>query len=1121
MKRQTTSRACLAASASGLLLAALACAPAAYAQEATARFDIPAQPLAQGLLQLGRQANISVAAPQELVAGRRGAKVSGELSVRAALERLLSGSGLRAEFVGASAVRIVAEAAGPQVESAGPGAETTAVDELIVTAQKKEERIQDVPIAISAFSGEALNEQKIEGGFDLMKAIPNVTFSKSNFTSYNLSIRGIGTKAVSATSDPGVAVSFNSVGVIQNRLFEQEYFDVERVEVLRGPQGTLYGRNATAGVVNVISEKPDLAAFEGSIKAEVGNYDSRRLIGMVNLPLVEDKLAVRFAGSMTERDGYDYNAITDNSVNGRDLWSTRLTIGFEPNERFRANFVWERFKEDDNRSRTGKQLCHRDDGPTMLGSTPVVDNPAIPESRLLRPAVFSTGCQAGSLYDKGAYGTPNGLSFPYMLSLLVNADDYPWSWVPDPTYSFGVRGVGPIETRDPYDGQSQSRDLRQIASIRDPIYRANADIFQLNMEFDLTDSLTLTSQTARVEDSVYSFQDFNRFNTQPFFRDTTQSVEHAGYGYTNYFNTAPGGVFCDPQIGCTDRMAAFDISRSEAEQFTQEFRLSSSFAGPVNFSVGANYTRFKGLTEYFVMNNVLTALAMTLPFNGSGNSQTCDILLPGSTATGSVSMEHPDIACPYIDPNPAERINGEGHNYFRSINPYKLQSTAVFGEVYWDINDTLSLTAGLRYTDDRKTFTPVPTQLLLSPTLVGGGLLARGFEADPDIKLKWGEWTGRLGLDWKPDLSFTDETLIYGAFSRGYKGGGANPPSPGFASGQEMLDAGLVDPALYPVLVSLGVFPILSLNGLEYDATFKPEFVNAFEIGAKNTLLDGRLIFNATAFYYDYTDYQLSQIRNRTAVNENFDANVWGLEFETVWKPTENLRINANLGYLQTRIADGEQSIDIMNRNLGNPDYTVVRSWMQIPANCIVPTPVAAAWAADTSNFNGIYNFYTLCGGVGGIAGAFARPPTDPATGLPFDMDNYPELNNGSGFYTDLSGNELPNAPRWTFNIGAQYGWDLGQDWRVTARGDFYWQDQSYHRVYNYMPYDRLKGWTNANLSVWFERSDDLRIEVYVKNLFDETPITDAFLNSDDAGLTTNVFTLDPRLIGVSIRKGF
>src|SRR3546814_797375 len=114
-------------------------------------------------------------------------------------------------------------------------------NESVVTAQKRVESIQDVPIAMTALSSEDLNAQKIETGSDLMRAVPNLTFSKSNFTSYNLSIRGIGTKAISASTDPGVAVSFNNVAMINNRFFEQEFFDLERVEVLRGPQGTLYG----------------------------------------------------------------------------------------------------------------------------------------------------------------------------------------------------------------------------------------------------------------------------------------------------------------------------------------------------------------------------------------------------------------------------------------------------------------------------------------------------------------------------------------------------------------------------------------------------------------------------------------------------------------------------------------------------------------------------------------------------------------------------------------------------------------------------------------------------------------------------------------------------------------
>jgi outer membrane receptor protein involved in Fe transport len=128
--------------------------------------------------------------------------------------------------------------------------------------------------------------------------------------------------------------------------------------------------------------------------------------------------------------------------------------------------------------------------------------------------------------------------------------------------------------------------------------------------------------------------------------------------------------------------------------------------------------------------------------------------------------------------------------------------------------------------------------------------------------------------------------------------------------------------------------------------------------------------------------------------------------------------------------------------------------------------------------------------------------------------------NNGRGFLADLSGNELPNSPRWTANIGAQYVWDIGSS-SITFRADYYRQAESYFRVYN-TEYDRLKGWGNANLSLVLENpSTGLTVSAYVKNVFDDAPIVDAFTNSDDTMLTTNVFTLDPRVFGFSLQKTF
>jgi len=1092
----------------------------AHAEEG-ARIDITAQPLARALGEFAAQTKRAVLVTPDLTVSRTSRPVAGETDPETALVAMLGGTGLTYRRDGDTFL-IVKAAADPQSGSAaGDGAE---VEALIVTAQKREENIQDVPIAISAFSAKALEEQKIEGGFDLLKAIPNVTFSKNNFTSYNFSIRGIGTKAVSATTDPGVAVSFNNIALLQNRLFEQEYFDVERVEVLRGPQGTLYGRNATAGVVNVITAKPDMNDFDGWAKGEVGNYHSKRLSGMINVPLIEDKLAIRLAGALTDRQGYDYNEQTKHAINGRDLWSGRITVGFNPTERIRTNLIWERFNEDDNRSRTGKQLCHKDEGPIEIDGMPIDDGTLNRHYFFpLFRADFSQGCKMGSLYDEDAFAAPLGLAIPFVWAAAV----YP-----------GPLGFKDGETAqllswaaaDPYANLKQSRDLRTISSFRDPIYRAKADVFELNLEIDLTSELTITSQSAYNKDSTYSFQDFNRFNSNPIFNDSSGMVDFADPSLPSPWRTLTrGGVFCDPQLGCSDRIAGFDIAQAKAAQFSQELRLQSDFGGPINFSAGLNYTKFKVAVDYYVMYNLITAFALVYPFNhffpdypDGANIYTCGMTTLGTYMPApGVPSGTPGSGCPYIDPNPVESINGEGHNYFRSHNPYSVKSAAAFGELYWNLSEDIKLTAGLRYTDDRKTFTPVPSQVLLAEGLNGGGDVNRGYPALPDIKQHWGEWTGRLGVDWTPDLALTDHTLLYATISRGYKGGGANPPRPGFSSDSLFDVLGYSEEAqevFKGTLYERFTLPIVSLNR-EYDETFRPEFVNAFELGAKNTLLQGVLTLNGSAFFYDYKDYQVSQIRDRSAVNENFDARLWGLEFEGVFTPSRNLHFIANVGYLNTRIADGEKSIDVMNRTQGDPDYMVVKPWVQLPSNCVVPVAVVKAWL-ETSPSPG--SAFQMCGGYNGFAALWNAPALDPSTGAVYTADVYPELNGGMGKWADLGGNELPNSPHWTANLGAQYGVDFLTDWRVTLRGDAYWQSQSWHRIYNENPYDKLHGWYNVNLSVWFEKPDqNLKIELYAKNLLDKTPITDAFLNSDDTALTTNVFVLDPRLIGLSIRKGF
>ena len=1160
----------------GVALAVLACGSAATAQQRS--FNVPSQEAARAIPEFAQQAGIQIIAPATQLGGTRTRAVRGDMDTRQALNLLLQGTNLEIASNDGAVIVLRVRPSGQDAPVTRRGRDDTApmaegaadqqastLSDVVVTARRMEERIIDVPVAVSAFSAEQLDDRKIESGSELLRGVPNVNFSKDNFTGYNFSIRGIGAKVQATTADPGVAISFNNTPLLRNRLFEQEYFDVQRLEVLRGPQGTLYGRNATAGVVNLLPNLPELGVFEGDMQGELGNHDTRRMRGYANIP-IGDTVALRLAGAMTQREGFDYNTITQQTVNGRDLWSTRLGLLWEPTSSFRMNVLWERFREDDDRSRTGKMLCTRGEAPDSIEWTdPTGVERSHPTHAYWTRTSVTPGCTASSLYEDEAFGVPDGRSFPITAALInmtsvfvmpptsLRPPGAPSTWSNATANGFDGSYLFPLYL-DPFavEGNRQVADLRTISTAYDPQFRAENDIFQMNLEWNLTAGLTLFSQTLYMQDDYSGRQDFFRSYAtgQMYAYETPGTVNNLPrtvsprwvpwigpsvpngnpiYGVPASSTSLSvicgplpgcglpsGGVFLDPQLGATDRFMAVDRSDAESSQWSQEFRLQSDWDGPFNFNLGANWFRYRTEENYYVFSNVFTLMAIqqNLDEMASGHfDRFCNLTDSGRAAVAAGTLD-PNV-CAYIDPNPLESINGEGHNYIRNTSINETESWSVFGEGYWSLRDDLRLTLGLRYTDDTKTITPVPGQLLADTDTGGTGLVGRGNPRYPDEEMNWGEWTGRLAVDWSPELSFTDETMLYASFSRGYKGGGGNPRDRDY--NPNLADA--------PVLPS------------RYDA----EYVNAFEIGVRNTLDDGRMMVNATAFFYDYEGYQVAQLMERAIHNENFDARIWGAEFETAWSPIRNFRIDATLGLLQTRIGDGEKSIDVMNRTQGNEDWVVMRPWPGSPSTCIVPKDIVGRIAAKSD--------YTLTGLPNYIGAIISMRTLCPSLyqnvtwipGVPTEFLNYADIwtdqwqathpinwdpltmapNGGRGFYADLSGNELPNAPKMTFNIGAQYRIELPQGWDVTVRGDYYRQSESWMRVYN-TAYDRLRSWDNANLSMTMTNPDgSLAVQAYVKNVFDKTPITDGFTGPDELGNFTNVFTLDPRIMGVSMRKSF
>ncbi len=350
------------------------------------------------------------------------------------------------------------------------------LEEIIVTAEKRETSLQDTPIAVSAFSGEELDRALINNTLDIQMNVPNMLMSKGNFTTANVSIRGIGNTAVGSAADSGTGVHFNGVYLNNPRIFETEFFDTERVEILRGPQGTLYGRNTTAGVINMITRKPD-DEWGGDLQGQVGNYGATKFKGAINIPLGE-QWSQRFSAFYSKRDGFVDNEYTGNDIDGRDMWALRSSTAWR-GEDTDATLVINRFEEHSNRMRGSNQQCTKDlEGiigclPTSRGNEKTHSGATV--------TGFLTGI-AGSIL-----GTP----FP--------VDDY-------------------ANSLNPPDPRVQYLDFEPRYDVEDTIVS-----FEINHSFA---DLTLTSLTG------YHRSDFNARNDYDFTRASEQwPVEvtvHAG-----------------------------------------------------------------------------------------------------------------------------------------------------------------------------------------------------------------------------------------------------------------------------------------------------------------------------------------------------------------------------------------------------------------------------------------------------------------------------------------------------------------------------------------------------------------------------------------------------------------
>lgn len=1000
-----------------------------------------------------------------------------------------------------------------QDAAADVAAEEESSTEIIVTAQRSSQRLQDVPIAVSAFNAEALDRQQIRNTSDLQLTLPNVTFTKTTFTSSSFTIRGVGDLCVGFSCDQATAIHVNGSPVASTRLFESEMFDMERVEVLRGPQGTLYGRNATSGVVNFITAKPRLGSLQASGEAEYGNYNYMKVKGMVNVP-VGESMALRVAGYYTKRDGFTENLFNNSKIDGRDMYGVRGSLRWEPGPDTKLTLMAYYFKEDDNRLRIQRNLCHRD--PTgVLGCLP---------DRLGFDRPNSSSGFTGTLTSRQTYGILNPGFANFGLGTLNN-----------PTLATDYYGNNPILT-----------NLRQAYTDYNPTYLAEEQQYQAEIDHDFgAVKLQVTGmyQKSKVDSTIDSDQSVVNRNLASFagglgtfagaslFPNPLQAFLAPAYAAitpggpagqlcTSVPNEGLTGAFGGSKV-CADTPMNFDRSRGDTRSWSVEAIASTDLDGAFNFLVGGIYSDVATTEGSYTVNGFLIDYASAI----FGMAQSA-----GRAPLGV-------------------RPSFMGSPYFNSDTPsYKLKSYGLFGEAYVQVNDKIKLTLGARYSNDdkdqvsRQTFFAVvtphgssdvatsplyngfnfigaPASAYLAPfdanastacsstaTPTGIVTVTSGCEPFAVRNVKSSAVTGRAVLD----IQLTDDNLLYFSYSRGYKSGGINPP-------------------LGPQFQAIA------------SSTFKPEKIDAFEVGSKNTW--GAFTFNATAFYYKYGGMQLSRIVNRNAINDNVNANIYGVELEAVFRPSPRWNINAGFSALKTKVSGDLFIADPRDPSGGRSDIVILKDFLQAYNCVVIPNTTAANANLLVNTINGAMGLapagpipgvaangaFGNCGAIQaaiagniGAAGAALAPLQAPLSGAAF---NGTAVTPGTplafsyttgGVLQNIKGKELPGAPNFKWNIGAQYTVPLGGGMKLSPRVDIVYTGESFGNIFN-GNVNRLKGYEQINAQIQLSGDQDKWfLRGFVQNLTDNSAMTGLTVGDQSQGLMTNVFTLEPRRYGVA-----
>lgn len=791
-----------------------------------------------------------------------------------------------------------------QEESAAPAAVEDDSAVIIVTATRRASPLSDVPIAVSAVSAQAMQNSGASDIRTLNQLAPSLLVSSTGSeANASARVRGIGTVGDNPGLESSVAVFIDGVYRSRTGAGLNELGEIERVEVLRGPQGTLFGRNASAGLINVISRAPE---FKFGAKAEVtyGNYDYWRLSGRVTGP-VTDSLALSLDGVWSKRDGFfdlvDASGDKVGETNDRDRYFLRGQALFEPTDALSIRLIGD--------------YTHRDE--SCCGAAYI-------ETRERRPL------------PGGGYETA---PFNRIAAILA--------------------GRGSVFPSDPYNRELTITEGRNyVSKVKD--WGLSGEV-----NYDLG-GVKLTSITAYRDYKSQDYGDYDYSgadllyrdpNTYRQFRTFTQELRAQGSAFNDVLDWLIGGYYAHEKLTLEDNIVfGADYGRFAACRLMAGAGATSNFTAAQLAACGSGAATQPLITGFQGLLNA----RLNAAFLGAGLSAPVAAAQAGAISTGLGNGLRALTAIPSGAGDVASIYRQKSENwalFTHNIIHLTKQIDLTLGLRYTheskrfsaDFNNNNATCAALQ----GSALPGVAAAGLGDASALAGGILTLGClgnsstglnALDLNDRISDGEFSGTAVLSWKP----VDEMLVYGSYSRGYKAGGYNLDR--FQLGTTGLNQ---VPAVFAPRSNADVTSL----------RFAAEKVDAFEIGLKYT--QPKWSVNIAAFRQEFKNFQLNTFNGTSFVVQNIngcdgtlspartcdDGDVGpglisqGVELELAASPVRNVRLAGGLTYARAKFA---------NRLVGSADGSVPLD----PALFLLPgsinsqapevvTTVSASWTPE------------------------------------------------------------------------------------------------------------------------------------------------------------------------------